>query len=329
MTKYACLTFIENSPLNQMNAWRKTACLGVFAASAVLSGSCDPPQDDAGSSPDAAAPLKVVAVNEPLAYFARRIGGPLVTAECPAPGDGDPAFWKPRDEDLAAIQQAGLILLNGAGYARWIDGASLPESRMVDTSASFHARLISTEDGATHQHGPEGEHVHGILAFTIWLDFDLARRQADAVRDAIAKQPGIESEALIAGHASLTDDLQSLDGGFRDWARSFQGVPLLGSHPVYQYFARAYELDLQSQHWEPDTVPDAEGWKALSAILEDHPAEWMLWEGEPLPETRKRLAELGVACVVLDPCGAPPAEGNFLSVMKANLKALQAMKAGG
>ena len=54
---------------------------------------------------DADSPLSVYVVNYPLQYFAERIGGPDVRVVFPAPADGDPAFWKPLPEQIAAYQK--------------------------------------------------------------------------------------------------------------------------------------------------------------------------------------------------------------------------------
>ena len=303
---------------------KQASFLQVALAGALSMSSCEQSSDEPGAGTPEATPPQVVAVNEPLAYFVRRIGGELVSAHCPAPADGDPAFWVPEDDALTAIQQADLILLNGAGYARWVDAASLPESRMVDTSAEFRNRLISIEGRVTHSHGPEGAHDHGAMAFTTWLDLDLARQHADAVHLALTKIPGIDAGLLESGHTELSRDLRELDTHFKAWGGSLKGASLLGSHPVYQYLAHAYGLNLRSVHWEPHAAPGEEEWKTLATLLADHPAKWMLWEGEPLPETAERLDTLGVKCDVLDPGGAPSEEGDFLSLMTANLERLQA-----
>jgi zinc transport system substrate-binding protein len=100
-------------------------------------------------------------------------------------------------------------------------------------------------------------------------------------------------------------------------------VPLLFSHPVYQYFIRRYELNGRSVHWEPDEMPDANQWSELKAILADHPAGLMVWEGEPLEECRRGLEALGVRSVVFDPCGNVPDLGDFLSVMRENAAGLE------
>ena len=82
-------------------------------------------------------------------------------------------------------------------------------------------------------------------------------------------------------------------------------------------------LNIQSVLWEPDAMPDDEQWAQLETLLETHAAAWMLWEGDPLPESVDRLAALGVRSVVFDPCGNTPEQGNFLSVMQQNLTRLQ------
>lgn len=139
-----------------------------------------------GSGPEAAAPESrarpvVAAVNYPLAFFAETIGGTLVDVAFPVPAGVDPAFWQPSPGDVAIYQQADVLLANGAGYASWLRTASLPTSRLVDTSQAFADRLIETDDAVLHSHGPAGEHSHGTTAFTSWLDPTLAIEQARAV----------------------------------------------------------------------------------------------------------------------------------------------------
>ncbi len=99
--------------------------------------------------------------------------------------------------------------------------------------------------------------------------------------------------------------------------------PILASHPVYQYLASRYGLNLRSVHFEPDQFPSAEGWSGLEQLLREHPAEWMLWEAQPLPEVVSRLRELGVRSVVFDPCSSRPESGDLMSVMRQNVASLR------
>jgi len=267
--------------------------------------------------------LSVYVVNYPLAYFAERIGGDLVDVAFPAPSDGDPAFWSPDADAVAAYQAADLILLNGAGYAAWVDRVALPPSRLVDTSESFRDRYIVIEDAVTHSHGPEGDHSHGEVAFTTWLDPTLAIEHAAAIRGAFAAARPDHEAAFVKGFESLKADLHELDATLEQVTAGRSQMPLLGSHPVYQYLVRRYGLNLRSVHFEPDEDPGEENWQYLEKILTEHPARWMLWEAEPLRATADRLEGRGIKSVVYNPCGNVPEHSDFLTVMKSNLANLE------
>ena len=133
---------------------------------AFLPTACGSTEDGEEGAAASSGPLLVYAVNHPLACMAERIGGEAVQVEFPAPADEDPAYWSPAPEVVLRYQEADLILCNGAGYAGWLERASLPASRTVDTSAAVAERLIGLEEAVTHAHGPEGEHSHTGTAFT-------------------------------------------------------------------------------------------------------------------------------------------------------------------
>ena len=99
-------------------------------------------------------------------------------------------------------------------------------------------------------------------------------------------------------------------------------TPLVGSHPVYQYLARGYDLKIRSVHWEPHVLPDKDGWAELKAIRKGHPAKIMLWEGEPDKAIVQKLLQQGISSVLFDPCGNRPDEGDWLSVIKVNISLL-------
>ncbi len=304
--------------------------LGLLSACAVVAFACGT-DSDRNSSPglssqptdsSATETLSIYVVNYPLQYFAERIGGDLVEVSFPAPSGVDPAYWAPGAEEIAAYQQADLILLNGLGYAKWLERATLPAKKLVDTSVGYQNRRIPLTEGAVHSHGPEGEHSHKGYAFTSWLDLRIAQEQAGAIAAAlVAAAP--ESEATFQANLDLLlADLQALEVELEAATQAIGDQPLLFSHPVYQYLEAGYGLEGRSVHWEPGEPVSEDLWQELTAVLEDHPARWMIWEGEPLPEVASRLADLGVASIVYDPCGNRPDSGDWQSVMRRNLAAL-------
>jgi zinc transport system substrate-binding protein len=290
---------------------------GLVLAGCAGNGPAESPAADTGDSSE----IVVYTVNYPLKYFAERIGGDRVRVELPAPADVDPAFWSPDVETVSAYQGADLVLDNGAGYAAWLERVSLPSSVVVDTSKGFRDRFVTVDDAVVHAHGPEGEHSHGTAAFTIWLDPQLALQQAGAVRDALAARDPDAAAEFEKGYRALETDLLELDRAIEATVGG-SDLPLMASHPVYQYLAGRYRLNLASVHFEPDEFPDAAAWGDLEAKLAEHPARWMLWEGRPLPETAAKLRDLGIESVVFDPCGNTPTEGDYLTVMNANAAAL-------
>ena len=269
--------------------------------------------------------ITIYTVNEPLRYMAERlVDSSWAKVVFPAPDDvSDPAYWEPDADLITAYQQADLILLNGADYAGWIQTVSLPASRMVDTSQSYKDRLIMEEDGPTHQHGPEGEHSHAGVAFTTWLDFGLAQQQAKAIFEALQKRWPEHKEDLARNLSLLAADLQSLNAAMKKLGQQFGDTPVLGSHPVYQYLARAYDLQLHFLHWEPDDMPDEASWQALDNYLRETPTQWMLWEGTPNTDIKKALDDRQIKWTVFRPQGGKVSQGDFLSVMETNIESWQ------
>jgi zinc transport system substrate-binding protein len=290
----------------------------VFAALILLgvpsTTSADDPADD---------PLTVYVVNYPLHYFTQRIAESHANVVFPAPADEDPAFWTPDPETIAAFQKADLILLNGAGYARWVNKASLPRSKVLDTSTGFKEQYIKIEGAVTHSHGAEGKHAHEGVAFTTWIDFDLATKQAGAIANALIRMRPHLQEELQSNYAMLARDLKEIDKAIQRIVAVNPTQPLIGSHPIYDYFAKRYGLTMKSVHWEPDEVPGAAQWAELQGILKAHPATWMIWEGKPMQTSVEKLEAAGIKSLVFDPCGNVPDQGDFLSVTKQNVENLK------
>jgi zinc transport system substrate-binding protein len=268
--------------------------------------------------------LLVYAVNAPLAWLAREIGGAAVEVKMPIPASIDPAYWQPDAQAILPWQGADLILLNGAGYASWLTYASLPPDILVDTSASLSDQYIARDSGASHSHGPQGEHSHGEQAFTLWLDLRLARGQADAIYQELAVRLPEKQSQLQQRYLIVAAQLDRLDTRVLEQASTLTGRSIVYSHPVYQYFARRYGIAGISVHWEPDVEPSPEQWQHLEQELGQAQRPLMIWEAQPLAVVRQRLRQLGVEVLVFEP-GADASEPDFAALMAANVERMQAV----
>jgi zinc transport system substrate-binding protein len=235
--------------------------------------------------------------------------------------EGDPAYWQPDEAGIEKFQNADLILLNGADYAKWTSMVSLPASTQVNTSKAFTGRLIEVK-GEAHSHGPEGEHSHTGYAFTTWLDMKNAALHAEAVKEALVDLIPEEKDFFNSNYMKVLDDLNKIDSELTEILEAKENLEVFASHPVYQYLAKGYNISIISYHWEPDQMPFEESWKEFEHELDHHSARTMLWEDEPLPEIRKKLEDMGVKVIVFNP-GGNRNELDFVSLMSKNVKNLR------
>lgn len=263
--------------------------------------------------------MTVITVNYPLFYFAERIGANIIDLQYIIPADVDPAFWNPNESALEIYQSADIILANGANYAKWMENVSLPSSKIINTSSTFEDQLISLKSISSHNHGPDGEHQHTGYAFTTWLNFKLALKQAESVRAILVNKIPDEKMTLDKNFNELKRDLEDLDKKLTLAASNLSEQNLIGSHPVYQYLSKGYKLNIRSVHFEPNEVPTNQQWEQLTKLLDASKNNLMLWEDSPTSEIEKKLTELNIEFKVFNPCANKPDASDFLNIMKTNI----------
>jgi len=268
----------------------------------------------------AAEKISIYTTNYPLKYFAERIAGNHANVILPLPTDIDPVFWDPKIKVISQFQTADLIILNGASYEKWIHKVSLPQQNVIDTSSSFKVDLIGTERDINHSHGLKGEHIHSGTAFTTWLDFSQATQQAKSIFLALSQRYPQYNQDFQVNYDQLEEDLLTLDQELSTITNRKVNVPIMASHPVYQYLQKRYNLNIKSVFWEPDVPPNKEEWVAFQKLLESFPAEWMIWEIRPNHEIAEELLKNSIQSVEVNPCANVPVEGDFMSVMRSNVR---------
>lgn len=246
----------------------------------------------------------------PTTYFSERIAGDLVKVKCPLPADADPIFWQPENASIQFFQKADLIVLNGAGFEKWVEVVSLPEAKVVDTALPFKDQWVKYKQIATHTHGPGGdEHAHEGLDGHTWLDPILAAEQAKAIFEAMAKRWPEHTEALTKNHEALRSDLAELDIA---WKAIKPPAKLYASHPAYNYLAKRYGWSINNLDLDPEAIPDP---------LPKLPADaTLLWESTPTDAVREALGLKQQ--VTISPCETEEPGLDYLQRMQANIEAL-------
>ena len=265
----------------------------------------------------------IYVTNYPLKYFCDRIGADKIQVKLPIPADIDPAFWQPDADTISQLQQGDLIFLNGATYEKWLDKVSLSKSKLIDTSSKFQDKYIPVKSVVTHSHGASGKHSHTDIAFTTWLNLQLALQQAQSIRDALAEMMPVHQATFDANYATLEKDLLDLDRQIQNIVATNPDQNFIASHPVYDYFKQRYKIKLESVHWEPEQYPTEEQWQELQVLLKKHQAQWMIWEANPNQKTLTKLKTMGIDSLVFAPVANTPASGDFLTIMQQNIENLK------
>ena len=87
---------------------------------------------------------------------------------------------------------------------------------MVNTSAAFKDRYIEADEILTHSHGSEGKHGHEALAFTTWVDFNLAAEQAKAIAKALSRNKPALRDTFQQNYQKLERELLKLDRAIKE-----------------------------------------------------------------------------------------------------------------
>ena len=233
----------------------------------------------------------------------------------------DPSFWRPSIADISAVQAGDLILLNGAGFATWIDRVSLPRARLVDTSAGIRDQFIVTET-ITHSHGDGGEHSHEGLASYLWLDPLLAIAQAEAIATALIARDLVPQSQVEARLTDIRADMSALDARVQTALSNLEGLEIIATHPRYQYFARRYNLSITALDWDVGAMPTPEQLANLDRLAAQQGAQVLIWEAQPLPEAVQAIEALGLQSVVFEPWARKGVDGTFLAAYETAVSAI-------
>ena len=233
----------------------------------------------------------------------------------------------PDEKAIEQYQSADLIVVNGAGFEKWVDKVNLPESRILNTARPLEANFIKFEDVVEHSHGKEGSHSHEGIDGHTWVDPLNAKVQAAEIRNALILRLPDAHEIIEANYQALAADLDALDQQFKEIAAAGM-PPLLASHPAYNYIARRYGWNIESLNLDPAAPPTAAAMAEMVEKLKTHPAMWLLWESDPIADAVQMLeSEFGVKSIVFSPCELLPAaeqsKGYEPSVMSANAERLR------
>lgn len=293
----------------------------LLAAACIALPACTGGAPSPAPTPEPTADVGLVDVRVssfPAEYLVKRVGGDAVEVTNILPVGEDPPFWSPTGEQVAQMQSAEVIVANGAGFEKWMETATLPSSKLVDSAEKV--ALIHLK-ATTHSHGKGGEHSHAGIDPHTWSDPVVYLQQAEVVHAALVKARPAQATTFDAGLASLRTDLEALDTELKAALAHAGDRELAANHPAFNYIARRYGLQITSFDFDPEEVPSAESIAGFDAWAATVPEPQMLWWESKAQDAVKSAFATGTIHVHVDPLEQPPAAGSsydYLAQARAN-----------
>lgn len=295
-----------------------------LAAPLVLAGCAGPLGGDSGGN-------RVVASFYPLEYVAQRIVGEhadVVTLTSPG--------VEPHDLELtvrqtAEVADAGLVVYE-KGLQPAVDAAVEQHGPEQVVEVTDVVELAPLDEEAAEEHSGESEEEHeehadaeGDLHF--WLDPVRLAEVADEVQARMTEIDPDNAADYEANLETLRADLEKVDAEYETGLAECRLDTVVVSHDAFGYLER-YGLHFEPiAGLSPDAEPSPKHLTELADLIESEGITTVFSETLASPAMAETLASgLGLDTAVLDPIeglGDATADEDYLSLMRANLSALQ------
>jgi len=269
------------------------------------------------ASPPDGKPL-VVASFYPMYEFARQVAADRAQVISLVPPGVHGHDWEPTPQDVAQMRRARVFVYNGAGFEPWVDKL-LAEGKGASTV------VVAASAGLTVPRvGGEGRDPH------VWLDPLLARREVEAIRDALERSDPSGKAAYAANASVYGEKLTALDARFDAGLRDCARRDVVVSHAAFGYLTRRYRLtQIAVTGLAPQAEPSPAALAAIVRTARQRQVTAIFLEPLVSPRLAETLArEVGVRLLTLDPVEGVTKQEiadrvGYLELMGKNLESLR------
>lgn len=264
--------------------------------------------------------LHIVASFYPMAFFAGQITGDKADITNVTPAGAEPHDYEPSTQDIAAMEQANLIILNG-NVEPWGDKikTNLQNSSVhIITAGEGLTTRTLTENGTT----TTDPHV--------WLDPVLAKQEVQKISNAIIAINPTNTALYTTNTTTLLNKLDQLDTQYKTGLATCNTKDIVTSHAAFGYLAQQYGLSqLSIAGLSPDEEPSAQALITTADFVHDHNVQYIFFESLVSPKLSQTIAnETHAQTLELNPLEGLTANEvqqgkDYFSVMQSNLHNLQ------
>ncbi len=296
------------------------------AGTALLAGCTSAPDGAATTTTGADGRLSVVASFYALYDFTSKVAGDHASVTNLVPAGTEPHDWEPSPSDMAAIQDADLLVYNGADMEGWVDdllsslGDQAPASVMASTGIDLR-QSGEAEGGDDHGHGSTDPHV--------WLAPKNAAREMANIKDALAAADPDHADDYQGNYDEHAADFDALDQEYASRLASTSEKTIVVAHEAFGYLCDAYGLtQVAITGMDAEGEPDAQTMAAIIDQVQANGVRTIFSEDLVSPKVAQAIADAtGATCEILNPLeGLTQAQldngEDYVSVMRANLDKL-------
>ena len=148
--------------------------------------------------------------------------------------------WEPSAKEMSDLEDAGNILINGAGLEPWLEKVSgtIKNLEVYDTSINVDLIEVS-ENHDSHSSDEEG---HGNYDPHFWLSPKSALVQAENVYKYIIQMDPDNKGIYEENYKGLKEDLIRIDQEYREGLEGRQGRSIIVPHDAFGYIEKDYGL---------------------------------------------------------------------------------------
>jgi zinc/manganese transport system substrate-binding protein len=204
-------------------------------------------------------PLNVLATSTIIADIARNVGGDFLSVQALVPPNTDIHAFEPLPSDLRLVEEADILLINGAGLeaflGRMLENVSTVEPIVVGNGIeilNFEGELLGLlgEEGVCeethHEEATEEAHEHGECDPHYWENPQNAMIIAENIAVAFAEADPDNAEGYFANAGAYIEELEALDV---DIEAILSVIPaerrvIITNHDFLAYFAARYDFEV-------------------------------------------------------------------------------------
>jgi len=180
--------------------------------------------------------LKVVASFYPLAFFAQEIGGEEVTVRQLIPDNLEVHTWQPSFADILAVDEADVIIYNGASLDHWFEDDILSivdSSDKIIVETTKGVKLLETEPELADEH----EELYDPHT---WISPFIAKQQAQKIYEALIQKDPNHEDYYTERWQKLKMRFEELDNNYLTGLSTKNKEEIFVAHSAFGYPADRY-----------------------------------------------------------------------------------------